>query len=670
MLTRNCRMSKMTRYKLTKLLIILSLVTGVFLFLTIWTNTQLIYQQITSLRDSSQQAQKQYYQAAPQMGFLLDTPHCKIPNIDPFDPSVMSRMSRRGEILCVGRRAITYTEGSILRLNRTRIEQELNGDFKSCHYQPILRPKPNDFNFAYGDHSNMFDHDILIPPKDEFIRVACFSQSDGKLSTQYHATVSPKDEVERRCSYKFNQHKKKFNPKETYNVHMIGVDSVSRLNFIRQMPQTRHFLHTELRAFEMAGYNKVADNTFVNIVPMMMGKFVHEIGWNETMNKHPFDEYAFFWKNFSNAGYRTLYAEDAPKIAIFVYAKEGFHTPPADYYNRALQLALEKDKSVWNKNHHCVTDKLETTMVLDYVTDFSRVFKNKPHFGFTFITRLTHDSLNLAGSADYAYVKFLKQFKKEGHFNNTVLIFYSDHGYRFGNMRTSYIGKVEERLPFMYLVFPPSFHEKYPELVKNLKQNTFRLTTPFDVYETLKDILYFDGLNKTANVTDRGISLLREIPKERTCENAKILPHWCLCLEQASVDLGGRLAGDIARSVVSLINDMLRPASHLCAELTLAEILDIVQMKSNENVLRFQDSFHDVINQTVVYGNRTEAPVVYQVTLKTAPGGAVFEVTVAYDTVFHAFKLGGDVSRINAYEDQSACIENFKLKKMCYCVKR
>ncbi|KAH9495235.1 hypothetical protein Btru_015793 [Bulinus truncatus] len=662
------RLRRMARKKPTKLLILLSLICGLFLVLTIWTKPLLLYQQIASYRNI-QQIRSDYFQVAPKRGFVLDTPHCKIPDIDPFDPSVMMKITRHGEIVCTRRRSITYTEGSVLRLNRTRIENELNNDFKYCQYQPILRPIPNDFNFAYGEFSKKFDHDILVPPEDEFIRVSCFSQSEGKLCTSYHGTVSPKEDVERRCSYRFSQHKKKFRPKETYNVHMIGVDSVSRLNFIRQMPQTRHFLHNELHAFEMAGYNKVADNTFVNIVPMMMGKFVHEIGWNETMIKHPFDDYAFFWKNFSNAGYRTLYAEDAPKIAIFVYAKEGFHTPPADYYNRPLSLALEKDKSVWNKNHHCVNDRLETKVLLDYVTDFSRVFSDKPHFGFTFITRLTHDSLNLAGAADYAYVDFFKQFKREGHLNNTVLIFYSDHGYRFGSMRTSYVGKVEERLPFMYLVFPPSFHEKYPELVRNLRSNTYRLTTPFDVYETLKDILYFDGINKEANVTDRGISLLREIPKDRTCEHAKILPHWCLCLEQAKVEPNSRLAANIARQVVNLINDLLSPASHLCAHLSLAQILDVVQMKSNENVLRFKDSFHDVINQTVVYGNRTEAPVVYQVTLKTTPGDAIFEATLTFDTVFHAFKLGGDVSRINAYENQSDCIENFKLKKMCYCVR-
>ena len=40
---------------------------------------------------------------------------------------------------------------------------------------------------------------------------------------------------------------------------MVGVDSVSRLNFMRQMPTTRKFLLDELNAIEMLGYNKVIE---------------------------------------------------------------------------------------------------------------------------------------------------------------------------------------------------------------------------------------------------------------------------------------------------------------------------------------------------------------------------------------------------------------------------
>ena len=581
----------------------------------------------------------------------------------------MANMTRGGEIICDSKPSITYVDGQYLRINRSVIDLFYEGDFKYCTYQTIFRgPKNSDFSFSYSGLSEPFNRDVLVQPKDEFMRIYCYSRSDGRLSTNFHAFVTKKAEVERKCSKKLNKHKKKNRPKEIFNVQMIGIDSVSRLNFMRQMQQTRHFLLNDLHAFEMSGYNKVEDNTFVNIVPMTVGKFVSEIGWNETMSKQEFDIYDFIWKNFSDAGYRTLYAEDAPKIAIFVYGKEGFHTPPADYYNRPLSLAMEIHRSVWNNDHHCIVDRLETKMLLDHVKDFSRTFKKKPHFGFTFITRLTHDDVGLINSADYAYVEFLKKYRSEGLLNNTVLILYSDHGYRFGDTRDTYVGKVEERLPFMFLVFPEWFHRKYPKLAQNLQTNTKRLTTPFDVYETLKDILRFDGVSKPASLSNRGISLLREIPKERNCHHAGIQPHWCLCLEQKEVPSKSAMSVKVAKFLVAQINDVISSSFHLCARLSLVKVSLVVRMKSNEKILRFENSFNDVLNKTVVYGDRTNAPVIYQVTLTTDPGHAQFEATMIFDPDRDELKLAGQISRINAYGGQSNCVENSLLKKFCYCL--
>jgi hypothetical protein len=100
------------------------------------------------------------------------------------------------------------------------------------------------------------------------------------------------------------------------------------------MPETRKYLLQNMSAFELNGYNKVADNTFVNIVPMTTGKFVKELPWIEDMKHVPFDKYDFIWKKYSQHGYRTLYSEDAPGIQIFDYLKAGFSKFPADYLEK------------------------------------------------------------------------------------------------------------------------------------------------------------------------------------------------------------------------------------------------------------------------------------------------------------------------------------------------
>lgn len=57
--------------------------------------------------------------------------------------------------------------------------------------------------------------------------------------------------------------------------------------------------------------------------------------------------------------------------------------------------------------------------------------KDQPKFVFGFHGELSHDSYNDIGAADEDVLLWLKDLKKSGHLNNTILIFMSDHGHRY-----------------------------------------------------------------------------------------------------------------------------------------------------------------------------------------------------------------------------------------------
>ncbi|KAK3094781.1 hypothetical protein FSP39_006181 [Pinctada imbricata] len=271
--------------------------------------------------------------------------------------------------------------------------------------------------------------------------------------------------------------------------------------------------------------------------------------------------------------------------------------------------------------------------------------------------------------ADEPHLKFLKHLKHSNYLNNSVLFYYSDHGLRFGNVRQLYVGKMEERLPFMFLVFPNWFMKKFPEYANNLRTNSRRLTTPFDIYETLTDILYFkDNILSRQGYKNRGMSLFKEIPKSRTCENAGILPHWCTCAKYRTLPTSDVIVRNIALFVVSEINRQLFDVSDLCADLSIQKIRTAGMLLQSDKVLRFQDSVNDVINRTVFYGERAKTVVDYQLTLQTHPGGGVFEATVQYNELIGSFKMMTEVSRINKYGHQSDCITSHALKKFCFCI--
>jgi hypothetical protein len=52
---------------------------------------------------------------------------------------------------------------------------------------------------------------------------------------------------------------------------MFGLDSVSRLAAIRELPKTLKYLETNLGGYVLKGYTKVADTTLPNLAPVMTG---------------------------------------------------------------------------------------------------------------------------------------------------------------------------------------------------------------------------------------------------------------------------------------------------------------------------------------------------------------------------------------------------------------
>jgi len=114
------------------------------------------------------------------------------------------------------------------------------------------------------------------------------------------------------------------------------------------------------------------------------------------------------------------------------------------------------------------------------------------------------------------------------------------------------IGKLEERLPFVVVRLPPRLMKVNRRLAAALEVNAARLTTPFDIYETLSDLRDFDGTSRHGcdRLVKRGCSLLSEIPSERTCESAGVLAHWCACHETDPVDHADTAVTRAAHAVV------------------------------------------------------------------------------------------------------------------------
>ncbi|GFN73914.1 hypothetical protein PoB_000042000 [Plakobranchus ocellatus] len=282
-----------------------------------------------------------------------------------------------------------------------------------------------------------------------------------------------------------------------------------------------------------------------------------------------------------------------------------------------------------------------------------------------------------AFSMDEDLVEFLKMLEKQNYLNHTVLILMADHGSRITSIRSTQQGKLEERLPYFGFGFPPSFVRDYPEAVTQLRRNRKRLTTCFDVHETLHDLLDYRNINKTASerpssTKGRGISLFREIPRSRTCAQAGVQVHWCTCLEWELVS-DQSLINASAKAALDVINSWTQSFRDMCVLLQLKHVVSLRRLKVNHAVEKYNgdlDRHGDLPN---FLGKMTTNIDFLQVNLFSQPGDAAFEVTIRHlpdESRFEVSPLA--VSRINKYGDDPGCIATTHphLRPFCFCKER
>ena len=204
---------------------------------------------------------------------------------------------------------------------------------------------------------------------------------------------------------------------------------------------------------------------------------------------------------------------------------------------------------------HCLGSEAIYNVSLNSIKSFLKAYPKKLKFGFHMNSDFCHhEDFNFISLVEDDLLSFLKYFKNEGILNNTILILFGDHGLRYGFVRSTVLGRMEERLPFLSMTFPPWFEKTYPELYQNLKKNTEVLTTPFDLHATFQHMLSYP---QKPQGLPHGKSLFTDIGW-RTCKQAGIPFHFCPCVDWKEVQV----------KVLFLLNhSMSEPLKLFCSNL-------------------------------------------------------------------------------------------------------
>ncbi|XP_077534400.1 uncharacterized protein LOC144146317 [Haemaphysalis longicornis] len=577
------------------------------------------------------------------IGYRIRTPGCTVPEYDPFDPSILPYFRRRsGGHPCRGK-------PNILRVGRNGhpalIEENLRAhtvlpkDVR-CSYRGIYRNESSetpDDGYVEGPKGPLpFDK----PLTEEFVFVECSTAQspDSPFHTQFLLNPLLKEHVEKRWRGQLRR------ALHNLSVLVLGMDSVSHLNLYRHLPETTRFLREQLGAFELCGYNKIGLNSFPNQVALITGLSHSEADGVAVPDRY-FDRLTarLIWNRYGERGHRSMFLEEGHELAIFNMGYRGFRHPPADYYLRPVITAMD---GRWRHNWErvpCLGNTMPFEELLDYLARFTRLMEDRLFFAHAWLNDVTHDVFNNAGYADAPVRWLLQSLRESGVLNRTILVFLSDHGIRYGDARTTYIGKLEDRQPFAFLAFPPWFLRAHPEAARSLRVNQRRLTTPFDVHATLVELLDYPLLERPN--TTYGLSLLHEVPNTRTCADAAISLDWCMCNVMRNA-VEETLAASLANYLLSNINAAVRQASRHCSQYRLLEISDVTALQPTA-AERSQNVSH------------------YLVTIKVSPGEAVFEGTarVCGDVITEVKQI----TRGDHFNRLSYCVHESWHRHACHC---
>lgn len=188
--------------------------------------------------------------------------------------------------------------------------------------------------------------------------------------------------------------------------------------------------------------------------------------------------------------------------------------------------------------------------------------------------------------------------------------------------------------------------------------------------ESTKPNVTYDQVT-SAKKLSRAISLLKPVPKERTCADAYIEPHWCSCLSLQYLNITSESVKRAANAVVDKINVYTSENRRLCHILSLSNITWAGKLMPRKTLLKFkQNRDPDGYLADLTSTSTKITKELYQLQVHVQPGGSIFEASLTHNMFTNQYIVNiTDVSRINAYGDQARCIldKNPDLRKFCYC---
>ena len=401
-----------------------------------------------------------------------------------------------------------------------------------------LRTQKNIEHFSERVLSRMIDMDNIpgnISKPEVYIDFSEQNEPYGKININLiknNTLIEERTKISKTSNTAFN------------NTLFIYLDSISRQHFKRKMKYLSSFIEKfmgnkannkqdlQFKSYQFLKYHTFAAFTQKNVQPMFYGEKMDPISSNGTS----------LIKYIKMQGYITGQSTNLCSKELFVTMNNCLNEVEFSDFDHE-NIAMFCDPNYYDRTNpypviggpfsivrHCLYQRDSYEYVIEYGKQFWETYKeNKKFLRLSFID--AHESTGeVVKYLDKPIYDFLIFLLNNNLLKDTAIIFASDHGNGMPgiyNVINSDDFLYENVLGFLALVLYDITDENK---IKNLEKNQQTFVSPYDIHDTLIDIIY-NG-SKREIMSRNGESLFRYInPMERSClKYSELSKDLCRCI--------------------------------------------------------------------------------------------------------------------------------------------
>jgi len=311
------------------------------------------------------------------------------------------------------------------------------------------------------------------------------------------------------------------------NLLFILIDPISRNQFLRSLPNTASLLE-KLGFTKFDKYTVVGDNSGPNQAALYTGLPL-EGGRDgiKSSNSHGSQQNIWLWDALRSEGYATLKSEDACVENSNMVQSLKPQTTHGEQISQMFCFDFDRP--------NCLGKDLAAKHLIKYASEFMKVYSRdqpaggddsstlepaaQPWAAFLSFVDSHEDTMTVISYLD----KLLFNLLSGINLSNTLVVFLSDHGLHYGPAFQSN-GERERAEPILYLHVPENQSKMHPRYDAALRENSKLWTTPFDVHETVMNVMLQRETDSRSSYV--GSSLIKDLPKSReVCTKTPGIPH-------------------------------------------------------------------------------------------------------------------------------------------------